>query len=141
VSVALAILRYRLYDIDLIIRRTLVYSVLTVTLALFYWVGVVVLQAVLRPMTGEGNDLAIVATILAVAALFLPLRQRIQGFIDRRFYRRKYDAAKTLTAFSEHARDEVELDRLTGRLAAVVEETMQPAHISIWLRPVVENRD
>jgi hypothetical protein len=141
VSVALAILRYRLYDIDLIIRRTLVYSVLTVTLALFYWVGVVVLQAVLRPMTGEGNDLAIVATILAVAALFLPLRQRIQGFIDRRFYRRKYAAAKTLTAFSEHARDEVELDRLTGRLAAVVEETMQPAHISIWLRPVVENRD
>jgi hypothetical protein len=141
VSVALAILRYRLYDIDIIIRRTLVYSILTVLLALTYWGGVAGLQTLLRPITGEGNDMAIVATTLAVAALFLPLRQGIQGFIDRRFYRRKYHAAKTLTAFSEHARDEVELDRLTGRLAEVVEETMQPAHISIWLRPVVEKRD
>jgi hypothetical protein len=140
-SIGLAILRYRLYNIDIIIRRTLVYGALTGVLGLLYWGGVVGLQALLRPITGEGNDLAIVATTLAVAALFLPLRQRIQGFIDRRFYRRKYDAAKTLTAFSEHARDEVELDRLTGRLVEVVVETMQPAHISIWLRPVVENRD
>jgi hypothetical protein len=136
-----AILLNNLWDIDVIIRRTLIYTVLTASLGLIYWGGVVGLQSLLRPLTGEGNDLAIVATTLAVAALFLPLRRRIQSFIDRRFYRRKYDAAKTFTAFSEHARNEVELDRLTGRLAAVVDETMQPAHISIWLRPVVEKRD
>jgi hypothetical protein len=141
VAVALAILRYRLYDIDLLIRRTLVYSALTVLLATIYWAGVAFLQTALRPAIGAGNDMAIVATTLTVAALFLPLRQRIQGFIDRRFYRRKYDAARTLAAFRQVARDEVDLSLLTGRLAAVVEETMQPSHMSIWLRPVVENRD
>jgi hypothetical protein len=135
VSVAFAILRYRLYDIDLIIRRTLVYSVLTVTLALLYWGGVVGLQALLRPITGEGNDLAIVATTLAVAALFLPLRRRVQEFIDRRFYRRKYDATRTLIAFGQVARDEVDLDVLTRRLLSVVEGTIQPVHVSLWLRP------
>ncbi len=132
-SIAFSILRYRLYDIDLIIRRTLVYGMLTATLALIYWSGVVGLQALLRPITGPGNDFAIVASTLLIAALFLPLRRRIQSFIDRRFYRRKYNAAKTLTAFSRTARDEVELDRLTGRLVEVVEETMQPAHVSLWL--------
>ena len=134
VSVGVAILKYRLYDIDLIIRRTLVYSVLTATLALVYWGGVLLLQTLLRPFTGQGNDLAIVATTLLVAGLFFPLRARIQAFIDRRFYRRKYDAAKTLAAFAEHVRDEVELDSLTRRLVAVVEETMQPEHVSLWLR-------
>jgi hypothetical protein len=133
-SIGFSILRYRLYDIDLIIRRTLVYGMLTATLALIYWSGVVGLQALLRPITGPGNDFAIVASTLLIAALFLPLRQRIQGFIDRRFYRRKYNAAKTLAAFSHTARDEVELDRLAEKLVAVVEETMQPAHVSLWLR-------
>lgn len=134
-SVAIAILSYRLYDIDLIIRRTLVYGVLTATLALVYWSGVVGLQALLRPINGEGNDLAIVATTLAVAALSLPLRRGIQGFIDRRFYRLKYNAARTLAVFGKVARDEVELSSLTGKLVGVVEETMQPEHISLWLRP------
>jgi hypothetical protein len=134
VSVAVAILKYRLYDIDVIIRRTLVYSVLTATLAALYWGGVASLQALLRPITGEGNDLAIVATTLAVAALSLPLRRGIQGFIDRRFYRRKYDAAKTIAAFGDHVRDEVELDKLTARLVEVVDETMQPEHVALWLR-------
>jgi hypothetical protein len=140
-SVGAAILRYRLYDIDVIIRRTLIYAMLTTLLAGVYFSGVVLLQGLMRPLTGEGNDLAIVATTLLIAALFLPLRRRIQAIVDRRFYRSKYNAAKTLAAFSRTARDEVELDRLTGRLAEVVEETMQPAHISIWLRPLVENRD
>lgn len=134
VAVGIAVLKYRLYDIDIIIRRTLVYSILTALLALTYWGGVVGLQALLRPITGQGNDLAIVATTLLVAALVLPLRRAIQSFIDRRFYRRKYDAARTLQAFSEHLRDEVELGKLAGRLVSVVEETMQPEHISLWLR-------
>jgi hypothetical protein len=133
-SVAIAILSYRLYDIDLIIRRTLVYGVLTATLALVYWSGVVGLQTLLRPLTGEGNDLAIVATTLLIAALFLPLRRGIQGFIDRRFYRRKYDVAKTIAAFGDHVRDEVELDKLTGRLVEVVDATMQPEYVALWLR-------
>jgi len=141
ISFTLAIMRSHLWDIDLIIRRTLVYTALTALLALTYWGGVVGLQALLLPITGEGNELAIVATTLAVAALFFPLRRFVQGFIDRRFYRRKYDAARTLAAFGQVARDEVDLDALTGRLVCVVEETMQPAHISIWLRPVAENRD
>jgi hypothetical protein len=133
-SIGFSILRYRLYDIDLIIRRTLIYGMLTATLALIYWSGVVGLQALLRPITGPGNDFAIVASTLLIAALFLPLRRRIQAFIDRRFFRRKYNAAKTLATFSQTARDEVELDRLGERLVAVVEETMQPAHVSLWLR-------
>jgi hypothetical protein len=133
-SVGAAILRYRLYEIDLIIRRTLIYALLTALLAGVYFGGVVLLQALLKPLTGEGNDLAIVATTLLIAALFLPLRRRVQGLIDRRFYRRKYDAARTLAQFSETMRDEVDLSRLTSRLLEVVEETMQPAHASLWLR-------
>jgi len=97
---------------------------------------VVLLQALLTPLTGAGNDLAVVGTTLVIAALVLPLRRRVQAFIDRRFYRRKYDAAQILAAFGERARDEVELDKLTSRLVEVVHETMQPAHISLWLRKV-----
>jgi hypothetical protein len=134
VSIGIAILRYRLYDIDLIIRRTLIYGVLTALLAGVYFGGVVLLQALLRPLTGPGNDLAVVATTLIIAAFALPLRRRVQGFIDRRFYRRKYDAAETMAAFGEQIRDEVELDKLTGRLVEVVDETMHPAHVSLWLR-------
>jgi hypothetical protein len=134
VVMTFAILRYRLYDIDLIIRRTLIYGVLTALLAGVYFGGVVLIQALLKPLTGAGNDLAVVATTLLIAALFLPLRRRVQGFIDRRFFRRKYDAAKTVAAFGEHIRDEVELDKLTGRLVEVVDETMRPAHVSVWLR-------
>jgi hypothetical protein len=134
VVMTFAILRYRLYDIDLIIRRTLVYGVLTALLAGLYFGGVVLIQALLRPLTGAGNDLAVVATTLIIAALFLPLRRRVQGFIDWRFYRRKYDVAKTIAAFSEHIRDEVELDQLTGQLVEVVDETMRPAYLSLWLR-------
>jgi hypothetical protein len=139
VAVGFAILRHNLYDIDIIIRRTLIYGALTALLAFMYWSGVAGLQALLRPITGAGNDLAVVATTLIIAAFFLPLRRRVQGFIDRRFFRRKYDAAKTIAAFSEHVRDEVELDRLTGWLVEVVDETMRPAHVSLWLREATPN--
>jgi hypothetical protein len=133
-SVGVAILRYRLFDIDIIIRRTLVYSVLTALLALIYFGGVVLVQQLTRSITGESSDVAIVVSTLVIAALFFPLRRRVQSAIDRRFYRRKYDAAKTLAAFGVTARDEVELDKLTSELLNVVNETMQPASVSLWLR-------
>src|SRR5205814_1876064 len=120
--------------IDILIHRTLVYGSLTVMLALVYWGSVVGLQTVLRPLVGENNDLVIVISTLVIAALFLPLRRGIQAFIDRRFYRRKYDASKTLEEFSQAARDEVDLDSLTGRLVEVVDETMQPERVWLWLR-------
>ena len=134
-SIGLAILRYRLYDIDLIIRRTLVYGTLTVLLALIYFGLVIALQSLVHLLTGtvSGQPLVIVASTLAIAALFQPLRSRIQSMINRRFYRRKYDAVKTLAAFSTTIRDEVDLNRLCTKLVAVVEETMQPAHVSLWL--------
>ncbi|MDQ4076712.1 MAG: hypothetical protein M3220_10775 [Chloroflexota bacterium] len=131
---ALAILHYRLYDIDLLIRRTLIYALLTLALALVYFGTVIAVQYLFRALTHQNSDVAIVVSTLAIAALFNPLRHRIQDFIDRRFYRRKYDAQKTLAAFSQTVRHEVELDKLTGELVRVIEETLQPAHISLWLR-------
>ncbi len=130
---AIAITRYRLFDIDLIIRRTLIYSIITAMLALFYFGAVIVLQQVFRSLTGAGDDLAIIVSTLAIAALFNPLRHRIQTAIDRRFYRRKYDAARILAAFGTTVRDEVDLDKMTGELLTVVQETIQPTHVSLWL--------
>ena len=137
ISMGMAILRYRLYNIDLLINRTLVYGSLTAMLALVYFGGVTVTQAIFRTFTGqqEQPQLAVVVSTLVIAALFNPLRRRIQGFIDRRFYRRKYDAAKTLEAFSAKLKDETDLDALHAELLGVVKETMQPAHVSLWLRP------
>jgi hypothetical protein len=132
-AVGVAILRYRLYDLDILINRTLVYGTLTVSLVLVYVGGVISLQGLLRALTGQGPQLAIVASTLAIAALFNPLRHRTQAFIDRRFYRRKYDAAKTLEEFSAKLRDETDLDELSGDLVRVVRETVQPEHASLWL--------
>ncbi|HEV8044082.1 MAG TPA: hypothetical protein VGP38_02810 [Rubrobacter sp.] len=135
VAVGIAILRHRLYDIDLLINRALVYGPLTATLALVYVGGVVGLQAVFRGLTGQESTLAVVASTLAIAALFNPLRRWVQAFVDRRFYRRKYDAAKTLDAFSVRLRDETQLDTLSDDLVGVVTRTVQPAYASLWLRP------
>ena len=135
VSMGIAILRYRLYDIDLLINRTLVYVSLTAILVLVYVGGVISLQYAFRTLTGQGSQLAIVASTLAIAALFSPLRRRVQAFVDHRFYRRKYDAAKTLEAFNSRLREETELDTLSGDVVGVVREAMQPAHASLWLLP------
>jgi hypothetical protein len=129
-----AVLRYRLYDIDILINRTLVYGSLTVMLALVYFGGVAGLQRLLAPVTGQDSQLAIVASTLAIAALFNPLRWRIQRFIDRSFYRSKYDARETLEDFSLRLRDETDLDTLSEELVGVVRETMQPEHVSLWVR-------
>ena len=134
VAMGVAILRFRLYEIDLIINRTLVYGLLTATLALFYFGSVTALQYLFSLLTGQGNTLAIVASTLAIAALFNPLRRRIQGFIDRRFYRRKYDAAMTLEVFGNRLRYQTDLERISEDLLEVVDETMQPSHISLWLK-------
>jgi hypothetical protein len=137
VAIGIAILRYRLYDIDLLINRTLVYGSLTGALALVYFGGVTVTQALFRNITGQEQlpQLVVVVSTLLIAALFTPLRRSIQSFIDRRFYRSKYDARKTLEGFSAKLREETDLDALSDELAGVVRETMQPAHVSIWLRP------
>jgi hypothetical protein len=137
-AMGIAVLKYRLYDIDIIINSTLVYGALTASLAMVYLGSVASLQTLFRGLTGGGSQLAVVASTLAIAALFNPLRRRIQAFIDRRFYRRKYDARKTLEAFSTKLRDETDLGRLGGEMVGVVRETMQPAHASLWLRSSAE---
>jgi hypothetical protein len=146
VAVGFAVLRYRLYDIDIIINRTLVYGSLTLMLALVYFGSVTATQALFQALTSQERlpQLVVVASTLLIAALFTPLRRRIQSFIDRSFYRRKYDAGKTLEAFSAKLRDKTDLEALNNELVGVVKETMQPAHVSLWLRPsrrVVEDAE
>jgi hypothetical protein len=135
IAMGIAITRYRLYEIDLIINRTLVYAALTAALVTLYFGGIVVLQRAFVILIGQQSTLAVVASTLLIAALFTPLRRRIQSFIDRHFYRSKYDARKTLEAFSATLRDETDLEALSDDLVGVVRETMQPAHVSVWLRP------
>src|SRR5439155_2246709 len=132
-AVGFSILRYRLFDIDRVINRTLVDALLPVLLALVYLVSVLFLRTLFRGLTGAQPEIVTVLSTLLIAALFVPLRGRVQTIIDRRLYRRKYDAAKTLEAFSVAVRDEVDLDMLRQDLLAVVQETMQPAHVSLWL--------
>ena len=142
ISIGIAIVRYRLYEIDTLINRTLVYASLTAMLALVYLGGVVASQTIFRALTRQEQQpqLAVVVSTLVIAALFNPLRRRVQGFIDRRFYRNKYDAAKTLEAFSAKLRHETDLDALSEDLLGVVRKTMQPAHVSLWLKPQLPPR-
>ena len=133
--IGLAVFRYRLYDIDVVVRKTLVYAVLTALLALVYFGSVVMMQTLFSRLTGvEQSTLAVVVSTLVIAALFTPLRRRIQDWIDRRFFRKKYDAQQVLAQFALTARDETDLDALLAELVRVVDETMQPEHVSVWLR-------
>ena len=141
ITVAIAILRYRLFDIDILIRRTLQYSVISGLLALVYFGLVIVLQSTFAALTGQSQSpLVTVLSTLAIAALFNPVRRRVQDAIDRRFYRKKYDAAKVIAEFSATCRDETDLDKLTARLVEVVQETMQPTQVSLWLKPTADRR-
>jgi hypothetical protein len=140
-SISVAVLRSRLFEVDILINRTLVYGLLTAMLVGLYFGGIVVLQRLFVATTGEKSTLAVVASTLVIAALFNPLRRRIQSFIDRGFYRKKYDARRTLESFSAKLRDETDLDALSDDLVGVVRETMQPEHITLWLRPDTGSRD
>jgi hypothetical protein len=135
VAIGFAVLKYRLYDIDVIINRALVYGLPTATLAGVYIGGVILLQYLFRALTGQESQPAIVASTLAIAALFIPLLRRVQRFVDRRFYRRKYDAAKTLASFNARLRDETDLDTLANDVVGVARQAMQPEQTSLWLRP------
>jgi hypothetical protein len=139
-AIGAAILRYRLWDIDLIIRRTLIYSVITAILAMVYFGGVAVMQGVFVALTGQESPLAVVASTLAIAALFTPVRRRVQEVIDRRFFRRKYDAEKTVDAFARTVRDEVDIDCVREALLDAVADTMQPEHVSLWMAPAESAR-
>ena len=138
VAIGFAVLRYRLYEIDIFINRAVVYVSLTATLVAVYLGGVVLLQRLFVLLTGQRSTLAVVASTLLIAALFSPLRKRIQAFVDRRFYRRKYDATKTLAAFNARLREETDLNALSNDVVGVATRTMQPAHVSLWLRPDAE---
>jgi hypothetical protein len=138
VTIGVSILRYRLYDIDVVINRALVYAALTAVLAAAYVGLVFAFQALLSPFTAE-SDIAIAGSTLAVAALFRPARGRIQGFIDRRFYRRKFDAEHTVSEFSARLRDQVDLSAITFQLTEAIQDTVQPAHISLWMRKAEES--
>lgn len=139
ICLAIGILRYRLFDIDVIIRKTTSYALVTGLLALVYFGSIVILQRLLTPFTGD-SDIAVVLSTLLIAALFLPLRRRVQDAIDRRFFRKKYDAEKVLNRFAATARDETDLDALTAELVRVIQETMEPQHVSVWLRPTADGR-
>jgi len=138
VTMSIAILRYRLWDIDILIRRTLQYSLLSSLLALVYFGLVIVLQSLFSTISNQQSEIIIVLSTLAIAALFNPIRRRVQDVIDRRFYRKKYDAAKVIAEFAATCRDETDLDKLTARLVEVVQETMQPARVTLWLKPTAE---
>jgi hypothetical protein len=139
VGLGVSLLRYRMFDVDTVIRKTTVYAVLTLLLALVYFGVVVILQRVLSPVIGDSTYIVVLSTLL-IAALFLPLRRRVQAFIDRQFYRRKYNAEKVLEQFAATVRDETDLDALTAELLRVIQETMEPEHVSIWLKPAANNQ-
>jgi hypothetical protein len=141
IAIGVAILRYRLYEIDIVINRTIVYGALTAILAALYFGSIVVLQRAFVVIAGQRSTLAVVASTLDIAALFNPLRRRVQAFVDRRFYRRKYDARKTLEAFSAKLKNETDLSALSDDLVGIVRETMQPAHVSLWLQPDPPERE
>jgi hypothetical protein len=134
IAIGIAVLRYRLYDIDVIIRRTLVYAALVGCLAVVYLGGVYAIQAAVRSVSGQSGTLAVTVSTLLVAAAFQPLRTRIQRAVDHRFYRRRYDAARTIEAFSGRLREQVEIETVSDDVLDVVRDTLQPAHVSLWVR-------